>query len=276
MKTMDILSAVSETALITLRARVEEAGADGPVIDDPVGRECLERIRSILPAEAQDRLLNRKLPSTLTRHIALRSRKYDSYVKQFLDKHPAGLVVSLGCGFDTRYWRVSDEEWKYVEVDLPEVIEAKRQVLGNRVTYRMIGCSVLEPDWIELIRSLQDEKVLFLAEGLLMYLPRAEVAGLFSMLSNSFTKSEIVFEVVHERYTKGLWKKSVESKMKRNLGSDAGNSYEFGVRQAGDIESYGEAIKVVEEWSYFEDEDIRPKFLRLFRHLGLWQEPNGR
>ena len=130
MKTMDILSAVSETALITLRARAEEAGADGPVIDDPVGLECLASIRSI-----------------------------------------------------------------------------------------------------------------------------------------SFTESEIVFEVVHERYTKGLWKKSVESKMKRNLGSDAGNSYEFGVRKAGDIESYGEAIAVVDEWSYFEDEDIRPKFLRLFRHF---------
>ncbi len=71
--------------------------------------------------------------------------------------------------------------------------------------------------------------------------------------------------MVNKRYTQGFWKKSVESKMKRNLGSEAGASYEFGVREAREVEAYGQAIKVVEEWSYFEDEDIRPKFLRLFR-----------
>jgi len=178
-------------------------------------------------------------------------------------------VVSLGCGFDTRYWRVSDKAWKYVEVDLPEVIEAKQKVLGDRLTYRMIGCSVLEDGWLEEIRSLQDENILFLAEGLLMYLPPAEVVGLFNKLSRSFSKSEIVFEVVNKRYTQGFWKKSVESKMKRSLGSEAGASYQFGVRKAREVEAFGPAIKVVEEWSYFEDEDIRPKFLRLFRHFKL-------
>ncbi len=55
--------------------------------------------------------------------------------------------------------------------------------------------------------------------------------------------------------------------MKRYLGTKAGSSYEFGVRDAKDVESYGKNIKVVEEWSYFEDEDIIPKFLRLFRNF---------
>ena len=264
---MDILSAVSETALITLKARVQEAEKDEPVIRDEVGQECLARIRSLLPVKTQNSLLNRSLPSTLTTYIALRARKYDTYAKEFIAENRAGLVVNLGCGFDTKYWRVSEKEWKYVEIDLPEVIEAKKEVLGDRVTYRMIGCSVLEKGWLEEIRALQDENILFLAEGLLMYLPQAEVVGLFNKLAGSFSKSEIVFEVVHKRYTKGLWKKSVESKMKRSLGSKAGASYDFGVREAREIEVYGPAIKVVEEWSYFEDEDIRPKFLRLFRHI---------
>ena len=174
-------------------------------------------------------------------------------------------MVSLGCGFDTRYWRVSDQAWNYVEVDLPEVIEAKKNVLGDRLTYRLIGCSVLEEGWLEEVRLLQDENILFLAEGLLMYLPPADVVGLFNKLARTFSKSEIVFEVVNKRYTQGFWKKSVEARMKRNLGSEAGASYEFGVREAKEVEAYGPAIKVVEEWSYFEDEDIRPKLLRLFR-----------
>jgi methyltransferase (TIGR00027 family) len=264
---MDTLNAVSETALITLKSRVQEAEKDGPVIRDEVAQECLAKIQPLLPIETQNRVLNRNLPATLTRHIALRARKYDAYAKAFIAENQSGLVVSLGCGFDTRYWRVSDNAWNYIEVDLPEVIGAKKKILGDRLTYQMIGGSVLDEGWIEEVRLIQNENILFLAEGLLMYLPQAEVVGLFNKLARSFSKSEIVFEVVNKKYTQGLWKKSVESKMKRSLGSAAGASYEFGVREASEVEAYGPGIKVVGEWSYFEDEDIRPKLLRLFRHF---------
>lgn len=264
---MDVLNAVSETALITLRARVIEAVKEKPVIEDSIGLECLNRLQSLLPIETRNRLLNRNLPSTLTRHIALRARKYDSYARTFIEENPNGMVVNLGCGFDTRYWRVSDKAWKYVEIDLPEVIAVKKKVLADITTYPMIGCSVLEERWIERILSMQKENILFLAEGLFMYLPKREVVRIFNKLSESFSESQIVFEVVNAKYTEGIWKKIVESKMKRSLGTKAGSSYDFGVREAKDVESHGKNIKVVAEWSYFEDEDIRPKFLRLFRNL---------
>ena len=233
---MDILKAVSETALITLRARGLEAEKEKPVIEDPIGLECLNRLQSLLPIETRDRILNRKLPSTLTRHLALRARKYDSYAKTFIEENPNGMVVSLGCGFDTRYWRVSANSWKYVEIDLPEVIEIKKKVLGDIANYEMIGCSVLEEAWIEKILAMQEENVLFLAEGLFMYLPKSEVIRIINKLSGSFSQSQIVFEVVKEKYTKGLWKKVVESKMKRSLGTKAGSSYEFGVGDAKDVD----------------------------------------
>lgn len=264
---MDILSTVSETALITLKARVLESKKKKPVIEDNVGLECLNKLRLLLPIEVRNRILDRKLPSTLTRYIALRARKYDSYTKSFIEEIPNGLVVSLGSGFDTRYWRVSAKAWKYVEIDLPEVIEAKKMALGDAATFTMIGCSVLEERWIEEILSMQKEKILFLAEGLFMYLPGKEVIRIFNKLSESFSKSQIVFEVVKEKYTNGIWKKIVESKMKRYFGTNAGSLYQFGVRKAKDIEPYGKNIKVVEEWSYFDDDDIAPKFLKLFRNL---------
>ncbi len=141
---MDILSAVSETALITLKARVVEAEKEKPVIEDAIGLECLKRLQSLLPVESRNRTLDRKLSSTLTRHIALRARKYDSYARTFIEENPDGMVVSLGCGFDTRYWRVSEEIWKYVEIDLPEVMEIKKKILEDIAKYTMIGCSVLE------------------------------------------------------------------------------------------------------------------------------------
>jgi methyltransferase (TIGR00027 family) len=276
---MDVLSDVSETALLTLRARVIETKKEEPLIRDDMGVELLDRIGPLLPAETRQRILNRKLSPTLTRYIALRARKYDSYARSFIEENTDGLVVSLGCGFDTRYWRVSEEPWNYVEIDLPEVIAAKKKVLAEAAPhwvdpqpmglYPMIGCSVLEEAWVEEIRSMQEKDVLFLAEGLFMYLPKQEVVRVFDRLSESFSESHIVLEVVNERYTKGIWRKLVESKMRRSGGTEAGSSYQFGVRDAKDVEAYGKDIKVVEEWSYYEAEDIRPKVLALFQNVKM-------
>jgi len=88
-----------------------------------------------------------------------------------------------------------------------------------------------------------------------------------SLLRPPILTANIVFEAVNEKYTKGIWKKVVESKMKRYSGTKAGSSYEFGVRDAKEIETYGKNIRVAEEWSYFEDEDLRPKIWRLFRNI---------
>jgi O-methyltransferase involved in polyketide biosynthesis len=82
---MDVMSAVSETALITLKARVAETEKENPVLRDEVGLECLERLRTLLPTDTRIRILDRKLPPTLTRHIALRARKYDAYAKAFIE-----------------------------------------------------------------------------------------------------------------------------------------------------------------------------------------------
>lgn len=267
---MSILNHVSETALITLKARAVEARKRSPLLRDEKGIELLEKIGALLPPETRKRILERKVPGSLSCHIALRARRYDSYTKQFLQENPDGLVVSLGSGFDTRFFRLSLDPWRYVEMDLPSVIDVKKELLGEEASYRMIPCSVLEKDWMVEVRQIQDKNILFLAEGLLMYLPGQEVIKLFNRLSCFFSRSQFVFEVVSEMYTRGIWKKMVEAKMRRMLGCGAGSSYEFGVRKASDVEAFGSGIKVVEEWSYLEEKDVRPAMLKLFRNWKLF------
>ncbi|MEM7769360.1 MAG: class I SAM-dependent methyltransferase [Cyanobacteria bacterium P01_A01_bin.37] len=264
---MHVMDVVSETALITLKARIIETEKPYPIIQDIVGKQCLDIIQSHLPTDIQNRILDRKLPPSLTNHIALRARKYDAETIDFVDNNPNGLVISLGCGFDTRYWRISDKVWNYIEIDLPEIVAVKQAILADRITYPMISCSVLDDNWIKAIQQLQTENVFFIAEGLLMYLAPADVIRLFNKLSQSFTNSFILFEIVHQRYTQGIWKKNIEAKMTRTLGTDAGAAYQFGIAAAKEIETYGSDIEVIEEWSYFQDEDIRPRFFRLFQYL---------
>jgi methyltransferase (TIGR00027 family) len=265
---MNILSKVSETALITLKARAVEAGKSNPLIIDEKGIELLKKLKALLPAETRKRILDRKMPGSLSCHIALRARKYDAYARDFLRDNPEGLVVSLGCGFDTRFWRLSADPARYIEIDLPPVVAIKKELLGvtDTAPYRMISASVLDKGWMEGIEQIQDQNILFLAEGLLMYLPKPEVIKLFNRLSCFFSRSQIVFEVVNDMYTRGIWKKMVKAKMKRALGCEAGSSYESGLRNASEVESYGSGIKVTDEWSYLEEKEVRPAVLKLFRN----------
>jgi methyltransferase (TIGR00027 family) len=264
---MNSLTEVSRTALITLKSRVAESQRNNPVIIDLMGEVCLSRIIAELQSEKPDAIIDRKLPGTLTRHIALRARKYDAYTREFISRYPDGLVVSLGCGFDTRYWRISNEPWNYIELDLPEVVDAKKMIMKELIQYEIIGSSVLDFSWMDRIAGMQKKNVLFLAEGLLMYLQESNVKELFRRLSGMFSESCFIFEVVQKMYTRGIWKRMVEMKMNRRAATSAGSSYNFGIKQAIDIEKFGSGIKIVDEWSYFEDPDIRPRLLYHFRNV---------
>jgi len=263
---MSRLNDVSETALLTLKSRIIEAEKESPLLDDPKGKEILDKIQKLIPEETKKRVLNRKFSPTLTSYISLRARKYDACTREFLEDSP-GLVVSLGCGFDTRFWRISQQDLNYFEVDLPEVIEMKRELLGADPGYQMIGCSVLDFRWISEIASIQKENVLFLAEGLFMYLPEREVIALFKKLASTFHNSQLVFETVNRKYTRGFRKKMVERKMKQNSGTTAGSSFIYGIRKAEDIEQYADNLRVTEQWSYFEDPDMRPKSMQVLKHF---------
>jgi methyltransferase (TIGR00027 family) len=263
---MKALTEVSETALITLRSRVLESEKADPLMRDPMGKELLEVLMKVLPEELRDRILKRKLSPVLTRHITLRARKYDGLCREFLKKNPGGLIVSLGCGFDTRFWRLGGEDLKYMELDLPGVVGIKKQMLKDKISYPMIQDSVLEDGWISQVKERQSEKVIFVAEGLFMYLPRDQVVQTLQRLADSFHNSALVMEVVAEKYTRGMRRKMVERKMRKGAGSTAGDYYQFGISEASELESYHSGFRVKGEWSFFEDPDLKPSFLRIFRH----------
>ena len=260
------LTDVSKTAVATLRCHVIESEKENPILHDPMAAFCLEQLSLMASDEERALLFDRKLPLTLTNHIALRARKYDRIVNDFISRHASSTVVNLGCGFDTRFWRIDNEKCTYFELDLPEIVEIKKEILKERLEYELMGCSVLDHTWIDKVASRSSRHVVLTAEGLLMYLPRAGVIDLFRTLSDRFRESQFAFEVVTEKYTRGIWKKIVEMKIKRLLDLNAGSSFSYGVKNALEIESYAKGMVVIDEWSYVEDPDVRP---RIQKYLGF-------
>ena len=180
------LTDVSKTALVTLRSHVLESQRNNPIINDPMAAYCLEKLIPLASEEEKNLLFNRQLPSTLTNHIALRARKYDSMVNDFISKNSSCTVINLGCGFDTRYWRIDNKKCEYIELDLPELVAIKKEILKEHLCYELIGRSVLDSSWIDKVTPKGNRNFLLIAEGLFMYLPQDDVINLFKTFPIDF------------------------------------------------------------------------------------------
>ncbi len=271
------LSDVSETMFLTLYARVFESRSDKPLIDDPQAEAIAEKLTPLL-AQSDRKVLRKlaqgKLDARLVVHIALRARKYDAYTRDFLAQHPDGIVVNMGCGLDTRFHRVDNGRFHLYDLDLPEVIDLKRQFLQETERYHFIGQSVLDLGWMDVLQDKVGEKrpFLFLAEGLFMYLHPAPVKDLILRLRETFTGAELVFETVNERWTRPMMRRMVAFKMQKQLGVGAGAGYYFGIKDGKELESWHPGIKFLDEWVYFDEPEPKIGWMRWFRHFELFRK----
>jgi methyltransferase (TIGR00027 family) len=206
------LTDVSKTAIATLRCHVLQSKKNRPIINDPMAEYCLNRLTLLASDEDKYGVFNRKLSPVLISHIAIRARKYDNIVNDFISKNPDCTVINLGCGFDTRFWRINNQKCIFYELDLPEVIEVKGEILKDKLEYEMIGCSILDTSWIQKVISKGNSNILLIAEALFMYLPKSDVINLFRIFAERFSHSQIILEVVAEKYTRGIWEKIIINK----------------------------------------------------------------
>lgn len=179
-----MLPGVSKTAIVTLRARVEEhARADG-ILVDPLAAEWWTHVT--WDPELDGWKGQRSL-------IAMRADDIDRVVAAYAAERAVHSVVELGAGLSTRHARLAalpHQHW--LDVDLPEVVSLRR-VWG--VTHAQLACSVLDHTWMDHVPGPPDAHV-FILEGLLYYLPRAEVDALFLALRRRFAGSVIVMDVL--------------------------------------------------------------------------------
>jgi methyltransferase (TIGR00027 family) len=235
------LTEISRTAILVLTCRAVESEKNNPIFNDLMAILCLERLLSVSSEEEKKRILRWK---TMYAGIQARDRKaramtargFDCIANQFISNHPGCTVINLACGLDTRFWRIENEKYKYIELDLPEMIELKRETLKDHLVYELIGCSILDTSWIDQITSSGNSNFLLLAEGLFYYLPKQEAARLLQVIAQRFINSQFVLDMVPEKYTKGLWKRLIglESRV-----WDIDVSFVFGITNPRDIESYG-------------------------------------
>lgn len=223
-------SAVAETLLIPLYIRAQEMREEKPLLRDESAAALVERV---------DYDFKRiKLRNMNRVGILMRAHRIDLWTRDFLTAHPDGVVVHIGCGLDTRFERVDDNRVEWYDLDLPEVIALRRELLPERPRGHLLACSVFDPTWMKAVAPT-DYPPLFIAEGVLPYFEESQVKALILMLRDHFPGAELICDAFTPLMVRLDNLILIRTKFDARL--------RWGIKHGRDMERWGSGITLLKE-----------------------------
>jgi O-methyltransferase involved in polyketide biosynthesis len=215
------LSGAPQTMLATLYAKALDAAAPTPILGDRYARDLVDRLDYDW---TKTTITARTAPSVTTR-----TAHFDTWSRQYLASRPAGAkstVLHLGCGLDSRYFRLDpgpDVEW--YDVDYPDVAALRTQLFPERGHNHVVAASVTDPAWLDDIPA--DRPTLLIGEGLTMYLTRDEGIALLRRVVDRFPAGELQFDAFSTFGIRTQWSNRVVRR--------AGATLHWGINGPDDI-----------------------------------------
>ena len=167
---------VSDTALMVAACRALETESEDGFVHDPfAARLAGERGMAILRALPH--------PDFMRFGLGVRSRFLDELLRETLASDRLSTVLSVGCGLDTRPWRLDlPPELRWIEVDFADMLDYKDELMAGespRCRRERLCADLNDPEQrLALYAAAGTAPALMITEGLLMYLPAATVEGL--------------------------------------------------------------------------------------------------
>lgn len=184
---------IADTLFITVYMRALDAQQKYPVLGDNKSLEIMNRID--YPFEKYTGI------KTMSRlGTCVRLRYIDEEVEKFISDHQNAIVVNIGCGLDDRYNRIKNaSEAIFYELDIPESIQLREQLIPARDNQYLIAGSAFDTDWLDQLKEEHpDSHFIFIAEGVFMYFPEEKVKKLLIGIGNHFPGSSIIFDGLSE------------------------------------------------------------------------------
>ncbi len=110
--------------------------------------------------------------------------------------------------------------------------------------------------------------MIFLAEGVLVYFTEEDVKRLVLELRRRFPGCELVFDTLTKASIR-IHRLSPTVALRR-----AAHQVQWGLDESDGLEAWGEGIRLLEEWLYFDDLEPRLGRYNLMRHIPLLARAN--
>lgn len=174
-----------------------------------------------------------------------RAYNIDKLVLDFIKRHPDGTIVNLGCGLDTTFLRIDNGRIKWYDLDLPDVIELRQNIIPATKRVTMISKSIFDNSWYANIDYTPKKGLLFIAAGLFFYFNEPDVKNFILNSSNYFHSSELFFDA-----TSALGSKLANKKI--NKSGHKGVATLFHINNPSKtLCDWSKKIKVINQYPYY-------------------------
>jgi len=201
-KIRPVLTGSAETMLQSFYARAMYSKNPKNKFKDSKAEEIVEKLDYDFNKAASD--------SAMSGGVVARTVVFDELVKKFIDENPMCTVVNIACGLDTRFYRMDNGKITWYNLDLPETIELRDSVYNESGRVSTIGCSAFDPSWAQEVKIRS--KMLFIIEGLTMYLTADQVKTMLGIIRDNFDNAYVMMECLCPKFVgKEKVEKSIQS-----------------------------------------------------------------
>ena len=231
------ISGVQETLLLPLWGRAFETETAHPRLID---RKAVEIINSL------DYDFSRiQETQALSQHgWVARSLHTDNLARDFIQRHPGGTIVNIGCGMDTTFSRVDNGKIRFYELDLADVIDLRKKFYEDDDRHISIASSFLDTEWFGKIEV--SDGLLFLAGGVFYYFSEDRIRKFFIQAADHFTNCDFFFDSLSPTGMK-IAKKQVLKKGNMGMLADGG----WGLKPIKSLEQWDSRFTVVRSFPMY-------------------------
>ena len=180
---------------------------------------------------------NAKKDTAMSGGIVARSVVFDELVSDFIRKNPDCTVVNIACGLDTRFYRMDNGKITWYNLDLPETIEVRDSIYQESGHVSTIACSVLDPAWADQVKVRG--KMLFIIEGLTMYMKADEVRMMLAIIRDHFDNAYVCMETLCPYFVK---KENIEKSIQAT-----GATFTWGANSFADLGNIAAGFRKVKD-----------------------------
>lgn len=223
------LNGVTETMLQSFYARAQYSKRKHHKFYDAKAVELVEKIDYDFSKAARD--------STMSSGVIARTIVFDELAGEFIGRNPDCTVVNIACGLDTRVYRMDNGRITWYNLDLPEVIALRDQIFRESGRISAISKSAMDKTWTEAVKVR--EKMLFIIEGLTMYLSSEEVGRILSIIRDGFDNAYVLMECISP-----IWvsKQGVEKSIQ-----DTGAKFKWGANSFDELGELADGFRKVKD-----------------------------
>jgi O-methyltransferase involved in polyketide biosynthesis len=239
----DVSAGVSATMFVTLAAK-----ALAP-IDAPELRYTdhgSDRILRELEIDPRRFGLN---PNEV-RAVLLRSQWFGQTVRRFLERHPDGVCINLGCGLDASFEQLAsadDGRFMWIDIDLPAVIAIRRRFFAETSRRKIIAADITSPTLFASLPWETARPAIVVAEGVLYFLRRAQVESIFRALAEAADARRANVEIAFD-YASPLGARIVT---RRPAHRQLGTTFSWTLRQLSELRRVDPRLEVAEDSNVF-------------------------